>query len=90
VIKTAEQILQGRPRPVDRVTSGGPGKGGRPRLNRLCGLPDCGQPHWGHGFCRPHGRKFVLYGDPLHLYRRPSKCLCERCPIHAADTKEEL
>lgn len=98
LIKTADQILGGRPRPVDPIPSGSrKGVGGRPRLNRKCSLPDCstgqdGAPgaHWGHGYCRPHGRAFTLYGDPYHQYRRPAKCLCIRCPVHTADTEEEL
>lgn len=85
LIKTAEQILAGRPRPVDRLEPGpGKGKGGRPPLHKGCGLAykGCDKPHWGHGYCRPHGRAFVLYGDPEGRYVRKPKCLCQQCPVH--------
>lgn len=88
LIKTAEQILQGRPRPVDRLEPGpGKNKGGRPPLNRPCDLAykGCDRPHQGNGYCRPHNRRFLLYGDPEHVYRRPKKCLCTRCPVHAPE-----
>ena len=83
LIKTAEQILRGRPRPVDPESN----KGGRPRLNRPCGLAHkgCEKPHWAHGYCRPHGRAFMLYGDPEATYRRPARCLCAQCPVHAPE-----
>ncbi len=88
LIKTAEQILQGRARPVDQVSR--KGVGGRPPLHRKCSLPDCDKPHWGHGYCRPHGRAFNRYGDPYGTYQRPLKCTCVKCPVHAADETEEL
>lgn len=80
LIKTADQILGGRPRPTDERIN----KGGRPPLNRGCDLAykGCDRPHWGHGYCRPHGRAFVLYGDPEARYKRPPKCLCQQCPVH--------
>lgn len=83
LIKTAEQILQGRPRPVDYVI-GKHNKGGRPRLDRPCKLlfKGCERPHWGHGYCRVHGRKFVLYGHPEATARTPLRCLCLQCPVH--------
>lgn len=82
LVKTADQILQGRPRPVD-----GPGKRKGVKLGRRCEkVPGCIKKHWGHGFCRPHGRKWLKWGDPLHKGRgKPPKCVCVRCPVHAPD-----
>jgi hypothetical protein len=88
LIKTADQILQGRPRPTDRIEPGSlKGKGGRPPLHRGCKLKPkgCDRPHWGHGYCRPHGRAYLLYGDAEARYKRPPKCLCQQCPVHAPD-----
>lgn len=83
LIKTADQILKGRPRPVEAYVK----KGGRPPLHRKCGLAHkgCQKPHWGHGYCRPHGRAFLLYGDPEARYVRRPKCLCVQCPVHAPE-----
>ena len=30
-----------------------------------CSVPNCDQPHKGHGFCNKHRVRFRLYGDPL-------------------------
>lgn len=90
MIKTAAQILQGRPRPVDDHLKSRKGVGGRPPLHRKCKLDDCDRPHWGHGYCRPHGRAFNAYGDPYGTYTRPKRCTCVTCPVHTPDESEEL
>jgi hypothetical protein len=33
--------------------------------SRLCSIPDCGKPHYAHGWCRNHYRRFTEHGDPL-------------------------
>lgn len=33
--------------------------------SRLCSIPDCGKPHYGHGYCRRHYRRTKAHGDPL-------------------------
>lgn len=30
-----------------------------------CGVEGCERPHYGNGWCRPHGRSFKTHGDPL-------------------------
>lgn len=91
MIKSAAQILAGQPRPVDvTYRLNRKGIGGRPPLHRECQLPDCDKPHWGNGFCRPHGRAFNRYGDPYGSYVRPKKCTCVTCPVHIPDAAEEL
>lgn len=32
---------------------------------RICELPGCEATHYGHGYCRPHYKRFKRYGDPL-------------------------
>jgi hypothetical protein len=90
LIKTAEQILGGRPRPID-VTAAMIGKtvkgrGGRPALNRKCErVPGCTRPHRGHGLCTKHLHVENRWGDPLHVYvpKRPwERC---GCPLHRQD-----
>lgn len=85
LIKTAEQILAGRPRPVDTPEKG---RGGRPLKygHPTCKLEGCNRKHWGHGYCRNHGRKFILYGDPLWVIDQSVRCICDRCPVHAPGT----
>jgi len=33
--------------------------------HRICSVPDCGKPHFCHGYCKPHQRRWSKYGDPL-------------------------
>lgn len=89
LIKSASEILGGRPQPVDRDPRDRKGVGGRPPLHRKCSLPDCTRPHWGNGFCNPHNRAFMNWGDPLHVYkrgRRGEKC---GCAAHSGNRKAE-
>lgn len=33
--------------------------------SRLCSIADCGKPHYGHGWCENHYRRWKRSGDPL-------------------------
>lgn len=80
MIKTAAQILQGRPRPVD-LGSSRKGVGGRPPLHRECTLPECSKPHHGDGYCKGHWWANDKWGDPRHVYKRGRQgelCGCSR------------
>lgn len=35
------------------------------RPKRLCSIPDCGKPHYGHDFCSGHYERFKKHGDPM-------------------------
>ncbi len=35
------------------------------RKHWVCSVPGCDRPHLARGFCKPHYRRFKLYGDPL-------------------------
>jgi len=32
---------------------------------RICSVEGCDRKHWVKGFCRPHHRRFISYGDPM-------------------------
>lgn len=32
---------------------------------RICSIPNCGKPHWGHGWCAAHHGRWLRHGDPL-------------------------
>jgi DNA-binding CsgD family transcriptional regulator len=36
-----------------------------PREKRTCSVPDCGEPHYGLGFCNPHYQRHRRLGDAL-------------------------
>jgi HNH endonuclease len=38
-----------------------------------CSVPKCSKKHFGNGYCRNHNYKFVKYGDPLVLNKKPSR-----------------
>jgi hypothetical protein len=38
-------------------------------VKRICSVPDCPKPHYGHGWCNKHHRAWRLYGDPLATQR---------------------
>lgn len=85
LIKTAEQILAGRARPVDLIPAGGPGSrkgiGGRRPLGRLCDTPGCGKKHRSNGLCEGCKYRLNRWGSATHVYVRGpgNDCLC---PVH--------
>lgn len=87
LIKTADQILQGRPRPVDVIGNsaamGGRGRGGRPAMYRECTLPDCEVKHHANGYCQGHWHRWARWGSPYHVFKRAgargSDCECDMC-----------
>ena len=90
LIKTAAQILGGKPRPVD-VTAQAIAAGlvkrtpgpGRPKGNRKCErVAGCTNPHRGKGLCQKHLDAERRWGNPLHVYvpaRWGEQC---GCPQH--------
>lgn len=36
------------------------------RCPRICGVTDCDGPRHAHGYCQPHSRRWLKYGDPMH------------------------
>jgi hypothetical protein len=40
---------------------------------RPCGVDGCAKPHNSHGYCVKHGRRLLLYGDPLGSFQRPPR-----------------
>ena len=32
---------------------------------RVCAIDGCGKPHYGHGWCHPHWKRWKRHGDPL-------------------------
>lgn len=88
LIKTAAQILQGRPRPVDVIGNsaamgGRGGRGGRPPMHRECTLPDCTDKHHSNGYCQNHWHRWFRWGNPYHVFKRKSSrggvCICDMC-----------
>lgn len=79
LIKSAEQILAGKPRPVD-FPARKPGPG-RPPLYVGCTAGKCPKAHHGQGLCAEHLRRRNRWGDELHEYvpAGPHRC---GCPIH--------
>lgn len=39
---------------------------------RLCSIPGCGKPHFGHGWCNTHYARWRRHGDPLSLTKTPN------------------
>lgn len=50
---------------------------------RICALPECEASHYGHGYCRPHYKRFKRYGDPLGWKHRQA----ETCEVHECGDK---
>lgn len=39
------------------------------RIYSECQIPDCGKPHYGHGFCMMHWKRWRRWGDPLVTHK---------------------
>lgn len=79
LIKTAAEILAGRPRPDDFPSR--KGVGGRPPLGRLCTTPGCGKKHRALGLCESCRYRVERWGSATHVYKRGPDNLCH-CPDH--------
>lgn len=44
-------------------------------IPRLCSIPNCGKPVYGHGWCCGHNRRWRLYGSPLGGRTTPGELL---------------
>ncbi len=48
--------------------------------SRPCTLPGCDRPRYGHGYCRPHWRRWRKYGDPeADPHAHPATCNVPGC-----------
>ncbi len=46
---------------------------------RLCSMPDCGKPVYGHGYCSKHYARVVRHGDPMRGKRPKRTCIVDGC-----------
>lgn len=52
---------------------------------RLCSIPDCGKPLYGHGLCQSHCRRRRLYGDPFAPTPPPKKRPLKTCSVEGCE-----
>lgn len=60
--------------------------------NNTCTIDDCGTKTHAKGYCRPHYRRLVRYGDPLGAQpeKKHSTCIVEGCEKLARSKSSEL
>lgn len=59
---------------------------------RICELPSCKRIHYGKGYCAPHYRSFIKYGDPLMMseVKKEAELKQKEREIEANKTRENL